>query len=107
MLEEDILQCTNHQIATEMSNLTPSLRFAKEPQDHKQFTSNAYTSSGFCMEMNDHSYLVQKVNGAVGGLSITLDALTDHYLPETVCSLSSLSLHSRSIAFYYESCKEY
>ena len=37
-----------------------------------------------CMEMNDGEQLIQRVNGAAGGLSLTLDAMTEHYLPETV-----------------------
>ena len=35
------------------------------------------------MELNDDEQLVQRVNGAVGGLSLTLDTLTEHYMPET------------------------
>ncbi|KAL5256360.1 hypothetical protein ACHWQZ_G011554 [Mnemiopsis leidyi] len=58
-------------------------KFAREPSDHRNFTSEAYTSSGLCLEMNDNEELVQKVNGAIGGLALTLDALTEHYLPET------------------------
>ena len=60
------------------------VRFAKEPIDHHDFTNEAYTSGGLCLEMNDDGELVQKVNGAIGGLALTLDALTNHYLPETV-----------------------
>jgi hypothetical protein len=59
-------------------------RFAKEPTNYNEFTSLAYTASGLCMEMNDNEQLVQRVNGAVGGLTLILDAMTDHYLPETV-----------------------
>ena len=42
--------------------------FAKEVKDHNDFTSHAYTSSGFCLEMNDNAELVQRVNGAIGGM---------------------------------------
>ena len=36
------------------------------------------------MEINDKEELIQRVNGAIGGLTIVLDALTGDYLPETV-----------------------
>ena len=36
------------------------------------------------MEMNDNEYLVQKVNGPIGGFSMVLDAQTADYLPSTV-----------------------
>ncbi|KAL5266191.1 hypothetical protein ACHWQZ_G003561 [Mnemiopsis leidyi] len=57
--------------------------FAREPTTYKNFTSFAYTSNGDCMEMNDNEVLVQRVNGAIGGLTLVLDTLTGDYLPET------------------------
>ena len=36
--------------------------------------------------MNDNEVLVQRVNGAIGGLTLVLDTLTGDYLPETVSS---------------------
>ena len=55
-----------------------------------EFTSFAYTANGECMEMNDNEELVQRVNGAIGGLTIVLDALTGDYLPETVSEISNV-----------------
>ena len=48
------------------------------------FSNVAYTNRGRCLEMNDGGELIQRVNGLEGGLAMTLDTLTDHYLPESV-----------------------
>ena len=69
---------------TEQWLIKPLYSFAKEQKNYTDFTTLAYTSNGLCMEMNDDEVLVQRVNGAIGGLTLTLDAMTDHYLPETV-----------------------
>lgn len=66
-------------------NSSNTYRFAKEPYNVNTIASDGYTSAGYCLEINDDQSLVQRVGGAAGGLSITLDTMTDNYLPETVC----------------------
>ena len=39
---------------------------------------------GNCLEINDNQVLVQKVNGPVGGLSLTLDTKVADYTEDTV-----------------------
>ena len=64
------------------------------------------TEMGNCLEINDNQALVQKVNGPVGGLSMILDAQTEHYIKSTesegfyvVLRMANESVISKEYAF--------
>ncbi|KAL5268637.1 hypothetical protein ACHWQZ_G002476 [Mnemiopsis leidyi] len=71
------------------------------------------TEMGNCLEINDNQALVQKVNGPVGGLSMILDAQTDHYVRSTesegfyiVLRMANESVISKEYAFAVSPGKE-
>lgn len=74
---------TEYAFDIEQAIIPELMTFGKRAITSDEFIDTGYTGLGTCLELNDNEYLVQKVNGAVGGLHMTLDLQTKHYLPET------------------------
>lgn len=63
-----------------------SIEFAKEKitgDEREALIQSEFTEMGNCLEINDNQVLVQKVNGPVGGLSLTLDTKVADYTEDT------------------------
>ena len=58
-------------------------------EEIKELINVEYTEMGNCLEINDNQMLVQRVNGATGGFSITLDTRVAHYTDDTVSCISN------------------